>query len=270
MKLAGIGTLSRKRMGQVLQSCSGVITAASVMEALNVDAKEANSLLARWCQNGWLQRVKRGAYVAIPVDANDVRMSSTDPFVIITSLYEGYIGGFSAVKHWDLSEQIIETTYYFTDEKVKEREPVYGNFKFKIKTVKSEKIFGLKSIWYGSQKIRVSDPHKTIVDILDDPKVVGGMTVVYDIYRAYADSEYVNFETLLAYANKMNNKTIFKRLGFMLLAKEGRLPNELEGIHQDISNGYSNFDPLLDCDLTNDDWKLKIPASWKDAYDRKK
>ncbi len=270
MELGGIGALSRKRMVQVLQNNPGVITSAAVVEALNVNTKEACRLLARWYENGWLQRIKRGVYIAIPMDVNDTNMNTVDPFLIISSLYQGYIAGFSAIKHWDLSEQIIETTYFFSVDKVKEREQTYANFKFKIKNIKPEKVFGLKNIWYGSQKVQVSDPHKTMVDLLDDPKLVGGMTVVYDIYQAYVESEYVNFNILLEYINKMNNKTIFKRLGFMLMAKEGKLPKALEEISQNISSGYSIFDPLLECNFTNDVWKLKIPASWKQAYDRKK
>lgn len=271
MTFSGIGTKSRIKLSKVLEKNSNIITATDVATSLNLSLKEANLLLSRWYQGGWVQRIKRGTYIPVPVEANNLNMTLVEPFVIVHSIYkDGYIGGFSAIKHWDFSEQIIETTYYFTSKQLKDHMPTYGNFIFKIKTVKPEKIFGLKSIWYGSQKISISDPSKTIVDILNDPKLVGGMTIVFDIFQEYVESEHCNLPQLLTYAEKMNNKTIFKRLGYMIETKFKTIPAGLENLEKKISMGYSNFDPLLRCDWIIEKWKLRVPESWKREYDRKK
>ena len=153
---------------------------------------------------------------------------------------------------------------------MKERNPIYGSIKFKIKTIKENRIFGTKTIWYGSKKVNVSDPTKTIVDILDDPKLVGGMSVVYDIFNEYVESKYCDFKMLLNYSERMNNKTILKRLGFMIDVKFNKIPEEFLDIKDDISSGYSNFDPIVNGNLFVEKWKLKVPASWKKEYDRKK
>ena len=52
----------------------------------------------------------------------------------------GYIGGFSAIKHWDLSEQIFESTVYLTTKSVTKRKPIFGSIKFKLKTIKPYKL----------------------------------------------------------------------------------------------------------------------------------
>lgn len=270
VKLSGLGMKSRERLSKVLQKNPNFITAAAVSSVLAIPLIEANKILSRWYQHGWVQRVKRGAYIPIPLEANNPEMTAVDPFVIAHSIYkEGYVGGFSAVKHWDLCEQIIETTYYFTTKQVKDHDPIHGAFKFKVKTIKPEKMFGLKSIWYGSQKISISDPSKTIVDILDDPKLVGGMTIVYDIFKEYFDSEHCDLKKLLSYAEKMKNKTILKRLGFMLETKFDIFPEELKNLNKNISSGYSNYDPQLKCNVIIEKWKLQVPESWKREYDRK-
>ncbi len=268
---SGIGAKNRANLSKVLEDNSNILTADAVAASLNLPLKEASRLLSRWCNGGWVRRIKRGTYVPFPVEATNLNMALIEPFVIVHSIYkDGYIGGFSAIKHWDLSEQIIETTYYFTTKQVKDRNPTYGNFKFKIKTVSPNRIFGIKSLWYGSQKVSISDPSKTIVDILNDPKLVGGMTIVFDLFQEYLESEHCNLSQLIAYAEKMNNKTIFKRLGFMIETKSETVPMELENIEKKISTGYSNFDPLLECDHIIEKWKLKVPESWKREYDRKK
>jgi len=269
--LAGIGKIGRTRLSKVLEQNPGTINAANVAELLNLSPKETNRVLSRWCANGWLFRVKRGIYIPVPMDSTSSDILIEEPFVIADSLYSpGYVAGFSAIKHWDLSEQIIETTYYFSTKQVKERSPVYGSTRFQIKTIKEKRLFGTKTIWYGSKKVKVSDPTKTIVDIFDDPKLVGGMSVVYDVFKEYMESKYHDFKKLLEYAERMSNKTIFKRLGFMIDARLIDIPDGLMGLNKHISSGYSNFDPIVDSKFIVEKWKLKVPASWKKEYDRKK
>lgn len=269
--LAGIGKTGRKKLGKVLERNPKVITSETVSEALDISRKEASRALSRWCKSGWLFRIKRGAYIPIPIDSTSYDVVLEDPFVIAESIYHpGYIGGFSAIKHWDLSEQIIETVYYFSTKQIKDRSPIHGSTKFKIKTIKEHKVFGTKTIWSGSTKVKVSDPTKTIVDILDDPKLVGGMSIVYDIFKEYVESEYCDFSKLIDYSEKMGNKTIIKRLGFMIDVKFENTPEEFIGINNTISSGYSNFDPFINSQAIIEKWKLKIPDSWKKEYDRKK
>ncbi len=269
--LAGIGKTGRRRLSIVLEGDPKIITSAVVSNILSVSPQEANGMLSRWCKSGWLCRIKRGVYIPVPIDSVNSDIILGEPFAIADSIYNpGYIGGFSAIKHWDLSEQIIETIYYFTSRQVKDRSPSHGSIKFKIKTVKENKIFGTKTIWYGSKKVNVSDPSKTIVDILDDPKLVGGMAIVYDVFNEYMESGYCNYKTLLNYSKRMKNKTILKRLGFLIDVKLQKVPKEFMNLKDDISSGYSNFDPTVNGQTIVEKWKLKVSASWKREYDRKK
>lgn len=270
-KLAGIGKTSRARLSKVLERYPTLFSAESVAEVLSISPNEANRTLSRWCQSGWVVRIKRGLYSAVSLNAGASTLALEEPFLVADSIYgPGYVGGFSAIKYWDLSEQIIETVYYFTTKPVKDRSPSYGGVKFKLKTVTTDKVFGLKPLWIGSKKINVSDPTKTLVDILNDPKLVGGMSIVYDIFTAYRESEYCDFIKLLAYCHRMENKTIFKRLGFMMDAKLIEIPDELRGLDILISSGYSLFDPLIKTNRHIEKWKLKAPPSWIEEYDRKK
>lgn len=269
--MAGIGKEARRKLASVLQKHPGVLTSEVVSHSLDVTRKEASRLLSRWNFSGWVQRIKRGAYVPLTLEASNLDITDEDPYMIISSIYnEGYVGAFSAIKHWDLSEQITETVYYFTSTHVKKRDEHIGSFQYKIKTVTKDKFFGLKPLWFGSKKVYISDPTKTIVDLLDDPKLVGRMTVVFDIYSEYIDSEYCDYEKMLNYIERMNNKTIYKRLGFMLETKFGKLPDQLIEIENKISSGYTFFDTLLPSKSIVEKWMLRVPNSWKVEYDRKK
>jgi predicted transcriptional regulator of viral defense system len=45
----------------------------------------------------------------------------------------------------------------------------------RIKVVGPAKMFGTVGVWRGSERVDVSDPSRTIVDLLDDPSMGGGI-----------------------------------------------------------------------------------------------
>lgn len=270
-ELSGIGKSYRNKLSKVLENNPGVITPKLVSEILGISIQESGRLLSRWNKNGWLQRIKRGTYVPIPLDSTTSEVVIDEPFRIVDSIYApGYIAGFSAVKHWDFSEQIIESVTYFTLKKIKIRNPNHGGIKFKLKTISEHKLFGLKPVWIGNKKISVSDPTKTMIDLLDDPKVVGGITIIMDFFSEYIESDYYNFETLVKYAYQMKNKTIFKRLGLIYETMFKANEEVLSILLKNISSGFSEFDPTVPSRYNIAKWKLKTSEFWKKKYDRKK
>lgn len=269
-ELAGIGKTYRTKLSLVLEKHSGVLTPKVVAHILGSSTQESGRLLARWNKNGWVHRIKRGAYLPVPLSSTSTKPVVEEPFLIAESIYgPGYVAGFSAVKHWDLSEQIIETVTYFTRKKIRNRNPIHGKVKFRLKTVAEHKFFGLKNLWVGSKKIYISDATKTIVDIFDDPNLVGGMTIVQDIFSEYFESEHYDFDLLLNYTKKIGNKSIYKRLGFLLETSFPASKEQLAILHSKISKGYSIFDPATNSHRTVSKWRLKMSESWKEAYDRK-
>lgn len=270
-ELSGIGKSYRNKLSRVLENNPGVITIQLVSDILNIPAQESGRLLSRWNKNGWIRRIKRGAYIRIPLESTTNKIVPEEPFLVADSLYgPGYVGGFSAVKHWDFSEQIIESVSYFTLKKVKDRNPVHSGIKFKLKTISEYKLFGLKPIWLGSRKINVSDPTKTMIDLLDDPKIVGGITVIVDFFKEYFESKYYNFDLLLKYAHQTKNRTIFKRLGLIYETVFNANEEDLSKLLNNISSGFSEFDPTVPSEYFISKWKLKTSEFWKNQYDRKK
>jgi len=269
--LAGIGKTYRAKLSRVLEQHSGVITPAKVSSVLDVSSQESGRLLSRWHRSGWVQRVKRGMYLPIALSSTSKEPIVEEPYLIAEAIYgPGYVGGFSAVKHWDFSEQIIETVTYLSCKSVRDRAPVHAGVQFRIKTINKNKLFGFKSLWIGATKIAISDPTKTIVDLLDDPSLVGGMSIVADVLGEYMESEHYDFGLLLDYGERNGNRTVFKRLGFVLDTCFTLSESKQSALKTRISAGYSMFDTLTDSDVTNPKWRLRLSPSWKRLSDRKK
>jgi predicted transcriptional regulator of viral defense system len=232
-------------------------------------------MLATWAKHGWLQKIRPGVYVPVELAAESPEEAFSDPWVIATRLFSPcYIGGWSACQYWELTEQIFDTTVILTSKRINAQEQTAGTMKFFIKKRAEEKRFGLKTVWKESFKTEVSDPHKTIVDILDDPSLGGGIRSVFDMFQKYLQSEHCNIPLLLEYGEKMKNKTIFKRMGYFLSLLK---PNEEAFIDQCLhllSKGYSQIDPSFTGHRLIKKWLLWLPEDFEQTlvpqgtYDR--
>lgn len=270
-RFSGIGVKSRERLKKAIEASDGLLTPKLISKTLSLSRAESSRLLSRWCHAGWLKRVKQGVYWPVSLESNPNTMAIEEPWIVAEGLFSpGYIGGFSAVKYWDFSEQIFESVVYLTTKSVANRNVNHAGIKFKLKTIRPYKVFGTKIVWKNSLKIRVSDPTKTMIDLLDDPIMGGGMRATEEFFLEYWHSKHQDMDLLIRYAKKMRNKTIFKRLGFLLEIKDLVDIDTIEVLRKNISSGYSEFDPSMRGKIILRRWNLKIPLAWKREYDRKK
>jgi predicted transcriptional regulator of viral defense system len=127
-----------------------------------------------------------------------------------------YIGGWSAAEHWGLTEQIFRTIVVITTQKPRDHQPVIKGTQFLLRCASEQAMFGLKAVWHGQARILISDPTRTLVDLLAVPKLGGGIRNVCDMLVNYLASEYKDLTLLTEYAKQLDNGSVFKRLGFLL------------------------------------------------------
>ncbi len=265
-KLAGLGKLDRSRLASLIKKEGAAITVKQAAALLSVHENKARFLLGTWCRKGWLSRVKRGVYVVVPLQSTTPDVMVDEPWVLGQFLFNPcYIGGWSAAAHWDFTEQIFDTTFILTTKKVHVREQALKGVRYQIKTIKKERLFGTKKIWIENKSVEVSDPTKTIIDILNDPILAGGGRMMTDMFTAYMRSEHKSTDLLLKYATQMDSGALFKRLGLLL---ERIFPNEKELIQNcrlKKRSGYSQLDPSNPGKTLITQWGLWVPKGWKDG-----
>jgi predicted transcriptional regulator of viral defense system len=187
-----------------------------------------------------------------------------EPWIIAKNLFDPcYIGGWSAAEHWDFTEQIFNTVMVFTSKKVDSREMSLNGARFTLKTIKPERIFGLKTVWLQNQKVEVSDPTRTIVDAFNDPATVGGIRMAIDILDRYLKSEYKNLDLLFEWSLKMKNTAIFKRLGFVFSMQWKNEEKFILRSRRALKSGYSQLDPASPGKSLVTEWGLWVPPKWK-------
>lgn len=264
--IGGLSRASRERLAKVLRKSAGSISPDDAARALNVERAEATRLLSQWSSRGWLTRVRRGLYVPVPIESTVTDLPLEDAWLIAARLFAPcYIGGWTAAEHWGLTEQIFRSVLVFTTRRPRARRVEARGTVFIVRTVKQAAMFGLKPVWRGKQKVQVSDPAKTMIDLLDTPSLGGGIRTVVDILKAYLASEYRDPKLLIRYASQFGNRAVFKRLGFLAATFA---PDEKEVIaecRKRLSAGNATLDPKLPADRLASAWRLWVPRGFSEA-----
>ena len=179
----------RARLAAVLRVAKEVVSVDITSRTLGIERRSAAKLLSRWKGQGWLRRVGHGLYVAVPLELAGSEQVIADPWVLVPALFDHatsaagrqpIIGNSPSSS---FNEILVFTTRRVTEKRVKS--PGRG---FHVAQLKPKRLFGLKTLWRGSVKVSISDPARTLVDMIAAPEVGGGIDQVADSLSAYLAS----------------------------------------------------------------------------------
>src|SRR6267378_6381630 len=252
---------SRARLASVLRATNDVLSVDTAAHTLRLDRSRAAKLLSRWRSQGWLRRVGHGLYVPAPLDLAGSVQVVEDPWVLVPTLFgQCYIGGWTAAHHWELTEQLFNEALVFTTRRVTERRVIAQGAVFVLHNVKPKRLFGLKTLWRGSVKVSISDPARTLVDMIAAPKVGGGIDHAADSLSAYLATKTADRDLLIQYAKQFSNGVVFKRLGYLA---ETRLHDDklAAECRSRLTQGYARLDPSLPPKKLVTAWRLWLTSA---------
>jgi predicted transcriptional regulator of viral defense system len=225
--------------------------------------KKTSSFLTYFVRKGWLSRVRRGLYITVPLGTVNPQEYKENPWVVANRVFAPcYIGGWSAAEHWEFTDQILNSVAVFTLRRYRTKTMQVQGTDFVLKFI-NKKYFGqTKQVWIDNSKVQVSDPIQTVVDILDDPSIGAGMRNVVDIVDEYFKSQYRNDDNIVKYINKRNNRTIYKRFGYIIETCDIDALKLKKICEKNISAGFSLLDPAVEAKgHFNSKWNLRINVS---------
>lgn len=252
----------RTQLAAVLRASGPLVTVDSTVAALSLDRSDAAKLLARWTTQGRLGRLRRGVYAPVPLDQLEPGVVLDDPWIVVPQLFgPAYIGGWTAAEHWGLTEQVFKSVLVFTTRPVRKARVTVQETPFVLHSVAADALFGTRPVWRGRIRVDISDPHRTVVDMLDDPRVAGGIRHADDCLGAYLASPAAAPEKLIEYGDRRGNGAVFKRLGFLLERRHG--PAQLlAACKERMTAGNAKLDSATPCPRLVKRWRLWIPETW--------
>lgn len=236
----GLGKKESFLISALARQDKAIFTAADAKAIVGNDAK---ALLFRLASKKWILPLKRGLYAVVPLD---VGVKGADSFIIHNFIIAAemvqpyYIGFWSALNHYGLSDQIPNATFVAV---TSARKPVKVlNSEYVFVQLNKKKFIGITKTEVAGKRIAISSKEKSVADCLDHPEYAGGID---EVARAlFFSADEIDFLKLRDFALRMGNMAVLKRLGFILesaglLQKHGSFLEKIT-----LSKGYSLLDTL--------------------------
>ena len=188
-------------------------------------------------RGGWVERIERGKYVILPLEAEKGRYTLHE-FVVGSVLVDpSAIAYWSALHYHGLTEQMPNVVFVQTTSRKKRRELTVFGIRYRIVRAIRRKFFGLEPLWIEGLKVYVTDREKTVIDCLDKPQHCGGVIEVYKALR----EEGVNVGRLTEYLEMFGSGAVAKRLAYLakLAGIEVEVPDHL------LKKGVVLLDPTM-------------------------
>ncbi len=247
MSAGGLSSENRRYVERLHRAFAEPFTARDAAGALDISLARARRLVRYLADRGWLDRVRRGLYLPVPLDAHRSGEAHQDPWVVAKVVFEpAYIAGWSAAEHWGLTEQIFRDVLVVTGQRPRDRTPTIGGTTFVLHSLEPSKHFGLVPVWRGSQRINVTDPSRTVIDVLAHPTWGGGIRQVAEMVSEYFDGEHRDEAHLVEYGDRLAVGAVFKRLGYLIEELGIDAPELVEHCLARRTAGVNDLDPSVD------------------------
>lgn len=188
-------------------------------------------LVSQMKRKGLILEVEAGKYVPTAPSQPDLLKVASQ------IVFPSYVSFWSALSFHGFTEQLPQAILVATVKR--KRAIAYQGAQIRFVTLSPSRFFGYVRV----EGTVVADKEKSLMDSLLLPRYAGGMLEFAKcISNAWKE---INAEKLIGYALRMANRSLAKRLGYLIetlnLPIEGELVRRLRS---NIGTGYSLLDPL--------------------------
>lgn len=241
-----LGPREAEFISQLAGNNSGIL---SLHEAVNFwkSRKLAYDVLQRLERKGWLERIEPGKYLIVPLEAGPERKWTEDPYLVASTLVQpSAIAYWSAIRHWNWTEQIPRIIYVQTTRRKNQKQRTVFGVRYEFVTVNNRKFYGHTKEWRNGKLVLVTDKEKTLIDCADDVERAGTIEELSKAVKSAARE--ISWVKLDQYAKRFPNGAVAKRLGFLFeklvpdLTGDGK--SVLSSWQKDLSAGVVPLQPI--------------------------
>lgn len=167
------------------------------------DGAYARLSLHRLKEKGYVSELMRNRYTA-----------QKDPLVVASRIvWPSYISLWSAIRHYNLTEQLPHDVWVITTRKSSRKDIRFGGAKIIFVHTKPKHFFGYTKAMIGGFETFVAEPEKAIIDGMLFRKI--SFSELASIIRGNIGRR-LHAKKLASFAIETGNKSLVKRLGYLL------------------------------------------------------
>lgn len=216
-----------------------IITKSSIKKLLGCDNSYAYTMLNRLMKKGVVRKIIKSKYT-----------SSKNVYLIATNLFfPCYLSFWSCAYFKGYTEQIVNTIQVTTT--TRHRKIKFEGYSIEFHKMDRKYFFGYEKIKYGENStITLADDEKLLIDCIHKENLLGNIDEIIKVIK----SSQINKEKIVNYLKRINNKSLMKRVGFLLERFKGI---DISGILPFKDKNYVNLSIYLKNDKKNSKWQVK-------------
>ena len=257
--LKTLGPQAAKLVTELHERGRTIFSLADVEALTGLAPKSARNFTATLVFRGVATRLKPGLFILVPFELGREREYFGNPYIVARELADDpnyYISHASAMDIHQMTTQPQLVVYASAPKVLRPRTVMDTEFRF-VRCRKAA-IFGIVEHWIvKTDKVRVSDLERTVIDGLTRPEYCGGITEVAKGLSMRRDD--MDAHKLVDYAIRLKIGAVIRRLGFLLELFEMGESRETKRLQKRLTNSYELLDPLLPNEgkhITR--WKLRL------------
>ena len=190
-------------------------------------ARTQESLVAYHTKTGRLVRVRRGLFAVIPPEA-DSNTYPIDPYLISSRLTpDSVLSYHTALELHGRAYSVWQHLTYLASRPVEPltfRSQVYRGARFPEALVRlGKEHFDVSTLERAGMSLRVTSLERTLVDVLDRPRLAGGWE---EVWRSLESVEFFDLDKVVEYVLLLGNATTASKVGFYLDQRREALMEE--------------------------------------------
>lgn len=193
-----------------------IVTAKELDSYLPADFSYRNQLVYSLKKKRILIPIKNGVYIFVPLEAVSTGRRVSE-FLIPTVFFpknDYYLGYSTMFNYYNFTDQQFQTVYVLNLRISRER--IIAGLSFKFVKITSDRMYGQETINIKGRDTIVSSKERTLVDLIDYNKPVGGIDSASDILKRFVKEKKCDIKKLIDYTIRFPKIKTRKRIGFIL------------------------------------------------------
>ena len=217
-----------------------VFTIEEARQTADVNGADVARLLYRLTAKRWVQRLERGKYRLIPLEAGPEAHWAEHEFLIAAALIQPYYLAYATALHYyGYSERQPRPVWIATARR--KRPATVEGITYRVVTLSEHKFFGHTTVQLLDRPVQIAEREKAIADGFDHPEYCGG--VIEPAKGLWFGSDELDLARLVEYSQRIGNRTAMRRLGFWLERLEVGAPTLLQELGASRDRNYARLDP---------------------------
>jgi predicted transcriptional regulator of viral defense system len=222
-----------------------IFTLSDVEKVTGLSPKSARNFVAKVVSRGLATRLKPGLFILVPFELGREREYLGNPYVVAREIAGGKEYYLSYASAMDLHGMVTQPRLVVYTSATKPIRPhIILGTEFRFVRCKPQHLFGLIDHWVDkTEKVRVSDLERTVIDGLKHPEYCGGFSeVARGFWMRHDDFQP---KLLVDYALRLGVGAVIRRLGFLLEVCEVLAPDQIARLRSKLTATYHLLDPVL-------------------------